>query len=98
MNRRTFLQLVGQVGGASAVYASLGAMGLLAQTAPATTQSSRPRPFSLTGEGRGRKILILGAGMAGLCAAYELSKIGYDCKILEARPRVGGRVVTVRRG
>ena len=88
MNRRTFLQLVAQVGGASAVYAAMTALDLIA--APPTTSSSRHEPFSLRGNGRGKTILILGAGVAGLCAAYELGKVGYDCHILEARTRPGG--------
>ncbi len=43
-----------------------------------------------------RKVLILGAGMAGLVAAYELVKLGHDVTILEARTRPGGRVHTLR--
>ncbi|HZI46847.1 MAG TPA: FAD-dependent oxidoreductase [Pyrinomonadaceae bacterium] len=43
-----------------------------------------------------RKVLILGAGMAGLVAAYELTKLGHDVTILEARTRPGGRVHTLR--
>jgi monoamine oxidase len=43
-------------------------------------------------------VLVLGAGLAGLTVAYELGKVGYDCRILEARARSGGRVFTVRRG
>ncbi|HJP94447.1 MAG TPA: FAD-dependent oxidoreductase [Pyrinomonadaceae bacterium] len=43
-----------------------------------------------------RKVLILGAGMAGLVAAYELSKLGHEVTILEARTRPGGRVHTLR--
>ena len=43
-----------------------------------------------------RKVLVLGAGMAGLVAAYELSKLGHDITILEARSRPGGRVYTLR--
>jgi monoamine oxidase len=43
-----------------------------------------------------RKVLILGAGMAGLVAAHELSKLGHDVAILEARTRPGGRVHTLR--
>jgi monoamine oxidase len=43
------------------------------------------------------QIVILGAGMAGLCAAYELEKRGHDCVILEAEPsHIGGRVRTLR--
>jgi monoamine oxidase len=46
--------------------------------------------------GPAKKVLILGAGMAGLVAAYELSKLGHDVTILEARTRPGGRVHTLR--
>lgn len=42
------------------------------------------------------RIVILGAGMAGLVAGYELLRLGYQPTILEARPRVGGRVSTLR--
>jgi monoamine oxidase len=46
--------------------------------------------------GPARKVLILGAGMAGLVAGHELSKLGHDVNILEARTRPGGRVHTLR--
>jgi monoamine oxidase len=42
------------------------------------------------------KVLIIGAGMAGLAAADILLRAGYDPLILEAQTRVGGRVLTVR--
>ncbi|CAH0553813.1 unnamed protein product [Brassicogethes aeneus] len=45
------------------------------------------------------KVLIIGAGIAGLSAAYHLSKNGFkDFKILEARSRIGGRVVQIQLG
>ena len=47
-------------------------------------------------KGPARKVLILGAGMAGLVAGHELSKLGHDVTILEARTRPGGRVHTLR--
>lgn len=46
--------------------------------------------------GPSKKILIIGAGMAGLSAGYELSQLGHDITILEARMRPGGRVHTLR--
>jgi monoamine oxidase len=55
-------------------------------------------PFNLQGSGEGREVLILGAGLAGLAAAYELNKLGYRCRVLEARSRAGGRCWSVRRG
>jgi len=45
------------------------------------------------------KILIIGAGMAGLSAASHLVKNGVtDFKILEARNRIGGRIVSINTG
>ena len=43
-----------------------------------------------------RKVIIVGAGMAGLVAAYELRRAGHDPLILEAQQRVGGRIYTMR--
>jgi len=43
-----------------------------------------------------KKIIIIGAGMAGLSAGYELSQAGHDITILEARAIPGGRVHTIR--
>ena len=46
--------------------------------------------------GPAKKVVILGAGMAGLVAGYELIALGHDVTILEARMRPGGRVHTLR--
>src|SRR5687768_16747285 len=90
LTRRHFLARIGAVGGAPLVYEAMTGLGLLA--AP---QQDR---FELTGRVSGVRVLILGAGIAGLTTAYELGKIGYDCRVLEARARPGGRCFTVRKG
>jgi monoamine oxidase len=90
--RRDFLRQVARVGGYRATYLTMQAMGLLGATAVA-------KPLALeTGASHKTKVVVLGAGVAGLSAAYELGKAGYDCTVLEARDRVGGRNWTIRRG
>ena len=45
---------------------------------------------------RGTSVLIAGAGLAGLTAARELTKKGAAVTVIDARDRVGGRVLTMR--
>ena len=61
--------------------------------AAASLNQSSVRAIVLSGPAK--KVLVLGAGMAGLVAAYELTKLGHDVTVLEARMRPGGRVHTL---
>jgi monoamine oxidase len=90
--RRDFLRHVAGAGGYRATYLTMQAMGLMGAAAEA-------EPLALEkGTAHGTKVVVLGAGVAGLSAAYELGKAGYDVTVLEARDRVGGRNWTFRRG
>ena len=51
-------------------------------------------PLSSTG----KKVIIAGAGITGLCCAYELMKAGHEVVVLEASGRYGGHVFTGRDG
>ncbi|MGH6825782.1 flavin monoamine oxidase family protein [Methyloceanibacter sp.] len=55
---------------------------------------SGSRAFARSPKPLGKSIIVIGAGFGGLSAAHELLSAGYQVTILEARDRVGGRVVT----
>jgi monoamine oxidase len=72
---------------------AMEALGLAIPT-PVGAENFKLPPAS----GKGRSVVILGAGIAGLVSAYELRRTGYKVTVLEARDRVGGRVWTMRNG
>src|SRR5260221_11814148 len=45
-----------------------------------------------------RRVVVVGAGLAGLSCAYELRKLGFEVVVLEGQGRAGGRVQTLREG
>lgn len=91
VTKREFLQAFAAVGGASAALTSLNGWGM-------GFASTMQAPPNLMGRSNGTRVLILGGGLAGMTAAYELGLRGYDCRILEARSYAGGRCQTARAG
>ncbi len=91
ISRRTFLKALGATGASAATLSAMQAWGLAGD-------SGQAEPPVLNGDVNGVKVIVIGAGPAGLATAYELVQLGYDVKVFEARSRVGGHVFTVRRG
>lgn len=89
--RRQFLSMVGAVGGAAVMYQAMGLMGL-AQASP------YEGPIQLGQAPAGTKVLILGAGIAGMVSAMELRDAGYEVEVIEFRDVAGGRCWTLRSG
>src|SRR5688572_32214201 len=75
----------------------LGAWAASAGLFPAVraAEAGRREPMTLIAD-RPKRVLVIGAGLSGLVAAYELSKAGHAVTVLEAQHRVGGRVLTLR--
>jgi monoamine oxidase len=93
VTRRALIHRVGRAGGVAAAYRTMAAMGWL--SVPAAYAGP---PVLPPGSGSGRRVVIIGAGIAGMVAALELGRAGYDCTVLEARARPGGRNWTLRAG
>ena len=99
IDRRTFIQKSLLSSSAALLY-GCGGGGSSSGSNPGP-QPPQPPPVSDTpGQvlERGRpaqSIVIIGAGIAGLVAGYELAQAGHDVLILEARERSGGRVHTI---
>ena len=90
VTRRQFLHTIAAIGGSTAVWATLDSWAL--------AKPPRQELPQLDGPVEGVRLIILGAGMAGMTMAYELGKLGYDIEILEVRDRPGGHNWTIRRG
>jgi monoamine oxidase len=66
---------------------------------PPSQPSMSPRPGDWPPNiGAGKSVVILGAGIAGMTTALEMTRLGYSCTILEAQTSAGGRVRTIRSG
>jgi len=84
MDRRTFL------GQTAATLATTWTGAAAARAEPSTLQTPAASPAAAP------QVVVLGAGLSGLAAAYELEKAGYAVTVIEARTRPGGRVLTYR--
>src|SRR5882762_10053669 len=93
VTRRRFLEGVGLAGGSAAMYETMTALGLINLPEAWAGPPNLPQ-----GSGSGKSVLILGAGIGGMTAAYELTRANYNCQIIELTERAGGRNHTARRG
>ena len=89
--RRQLLSMIGKTAGATAMYQAMTTLGF-------ASESSFKETIDLKGAPPGASIVILGAGLGGLTAAYELRKAGYNVKVLEFQNRGGGRSWTLNSG
>ena len=89
--RRDLLRMIGVAAGSAAMYQAMTSLGFAAD-------SPYRGPVDLQGAPRGASVLILGAGLAGMSAAYELRNAGYQVQILEFNGRPGGRNWSLRGG
>ena len=84
VSRRSLLKLIGATGGSALMYETMVGDGLCGT-------SDFNGPIKLSGDVKGASVLVLGAGLAGMTAAYELRKAGYKVQVLEYNDRPGGR-------
>lgn len=93
LTRRQFITKLSQYGGST--LAGLTALGLISR---ASGQGTTLADLPSVGGRNGIKVVIAGAGVGGMAAAYELLKLGFDVTVLEAQEKAGGRCLTIRRG
>ena len=91
VSRRRLLSMIGMTAGGTAMYQAMHSLGFAAE-------SSFKGPMHLAAAPKGASVLVLGAGMAGMVAAYELRNAGYKVQVLEYNSRAGGRNWTLRGG
>ena len=87
INRRDFLKTAGVAG---------AALALPGTPSGAARAAAQTRANQTTAKGKKKKVIVVGAGLAGLVATYELDRAGHDVTLLEAQLRPGGRVLTWR--
>jgi monoamine oxidase len=91
MSRRRLLSMIGLSAGTTVMYQAMHSLGFAAE-------SGFKEPVRLGAAPPGASVLVLGAGIAGMVAAYELRNAGYRVQVLEYNNRAGGRNWTLRGG
>jgi monoamine oxidase len=95
VTRREALYHIAALGGSVPLVQTMGSLGLMNVSSSAHARLATGGSVDPT-IGTGKKVAIIGAGLSGLTAAYELSRLGFECHIFEAADRAKGRTFTVR--
>lgn len=98
LSRRELLVGLAAAGGGGALLAAVEVLDLAGDVDRRAGVGPPDGDLPLAGTVDGTTVLVLGAGVAGLCCAYELGRVGYEVTVLEARSRTGGRSLTLRGG
>src|SRR6185437_2938575 len=91
MSRRSLFKMIGMAAGSAVMYQAMTDLGYAGE-------SGYSGPVKLSGDPKGASVLVLGAGLAGLTAALELSHAGYKVQVLEYQHKAGGRNISIRGG
>lgn len=95
LSRRDFMESMGVLGLAPFLVGPLGGMAVSRSSRVAGQVPPAPLPKRRAGSVENH-VVVIGAGLAGLAAAWELEQAGHEVTVLEARTRPGGRVHTLR--
>lgn len=93
-SRRGALKMLGAVAGAMAI----GSTGCAAEAEAETDAADEPASGVASSELKTARIVIVGAGLGGMTAAYRLAQRGFSPRVFDAGTRVGGRTFTLRQG
>src|SRR2546425_6522504 len=85
VTRRRFLEQVGLAGGSAALYETMTALGLINLPEAWAGPPELPQ-----GSGTGKAVVILGAGIGGLTAAYEMTRANYSRQGIQVTERDRG--------
>ena len=97
LSRRRFIQLLGIVTAGAALPRRAFGRPMFAATPPLSyDDGSNAIPPGVVGDVK--KVIVIGAGFAGLAVANALGNAGVPCVVLEGRDRIGGRARTVEVG